>query len=137
MNFDISLIDILKVVAVVVLLIAIFIPKKNDYEYNSLDKKGVIFNIVLSCIYVPLSIAGIFTIFFWDAPTTNYSELKILLLDIITWIGLSIPLLSIASIFTSAITRKRGKSKFSFIIQFLPILVFVVMIILMFFMDKA
>ena len=124
MNFDISLIDILKVVAVVVLLIAIFIPKKNGYEYNSLDKKGVIFNIVLSCIYVPLSIAGVFTIFFWDAPTTNYSELKILLLDIITWIGLSIPLLSIASIFISAITRKRGKSKFSFIIQFLPILVF-------------
>jgi len=136
-NFDISLIDILKVVAVVVLLIAIFIPKKNGYEYNSLDKKGVIFNIVLSCIYVPLSIAGVFTIFFWDAPTTNYSELKILLLDIITWIGLSIPLLSIASIFTSAITRKRGKSKFSFIIQFLPILVFVVMIVLMIFMNKA
>ena len=137
MNFNISLIDILKVVAVVVLLIAIFIPKKNGYEYNSLDEKGVIFNIVLSCIYVPLSIAGVFTIFFWDAPTTNYSELKILLLDIITWIGLSIPLLSIASIFTSAITRKRGKSKFSFIIQFLPILVFIVMIILIFFMDKA
>ena len=137
MNFDISLIDILKVVAVVVLLIAIFIPKKNGYEYNSLDKKGIVFNIVLSCIYVPLSIAGVFTIFFWDAPTTNYSEQKILLLDIITWIGLSIPILSIASIFTSAITRKRGKSKFSFIIQFLPILVFIVLLILIFFMDRA
>jgi len=137
MQLNITIMDILKILAVIVLIIAVFIPKKNDYEYNSLDKKGVVFNIVLSCIYVPLSIAGVFTIFFWDAPTTNYSELKILLLDIITWIGLSIPLLSIASIFTSAITRKRGKSKFSFIIQFLPILVFVVMIILMFFMDKA
>lgn len=137
MNFDIALIDILKILAVIVLIIAIFIPKKNGYEYNSLDKKGTIFNIVLSCIYVPLSIAGVFTIFFWDAPTTDYSELKILLLDIITWIGLSIPLLSIASIFTSVITRKRGKSKFSFIIQFLPIPVFVVMLILMFFMDRA
>lgn len=137
MEFNITIIDILKILAVVVLLIAIFAPKKNDYEYNSFDKKGIFFNIVLSCIYVPLSIAGVFTIFFWDAPTTNYSELKILLLDIITWIGLSIPILSIASVFTSAITRKRGKSKFSFIIQFLPILVFVVMIILMFFMDKA
>ena len=89
---------------------------KNNLIY--IIKKGVIFNIVLLCVYVPLSIAGVFTIFFWDAPTTNYSELKILLLNIITWIGLSIPLLSIASIFTSAITRKRGKSKFSFIIQF-------------------
>jgi len=136
-NFDIALIDVLKILAVIVLIIAIFAPKKNGYEYNSLDKKGVIFNIVLSCVYVPLSIAGVFTIFFWDAPTANYSELKILLLDIITWFGLSIPLVSIASIFTSVITRKRGKSKFSFIIQFLPILVFIVMIILMFFMDKA
>ena len=86
---------------------------------------------------MPLSIAGVFTIFFWDAPTTNYSELKILLLNIITWIGLSIPHLSIASIFTSVITRKRGNSKFSFIIQFLPILVFIVMLVLMFFMDRA
>ncbi len=137
MEFNITIMDILKILAVVVLLIAIFIPKKNGYEYNSLDKKGFIFNIVLSCIYVPLSIAGVFTIFFWDAPTTNYSTLKISLLNAITWIGFSIPLLSIASIFTSAITRKRGKSRFSFIIQFLPILVFVVMIILMFFMDKA
>ena len=137
MEFNITIIDVLKILAVVVLLIAIFVPKKNGYEYNSLDKKGIVFNIVLSCIYAPLSIAGVFTIFLWDAPTTNYSERKILLLDIITWIGLSIPLLSIASIFTSAITRKRGKRKFSFIIQFLPILVFVVMIILMFFMDKA
>ncbi len=137
MNFNITMIDVIKILAVVVLLIAIFIPKKNDYEYNSLDKKGVIFNIILSVVYVPLSIMGVFTIFFWDAPTTNYSELKILLLDIVTWIGLFIPLLSIASIFTSAIARKRGKSKFSFIIQFLPILAFVVMLILMFFMDKA
>ncbi len=129
--------DVLKILAVVVLLVAIFIPKKNDYEYNTLDKKAVALNIILSIIYVPLSIAEVFTIFFWDAPTTNYLALKICLLDVITWIGLSIPLLSIASIFTSVITRKRGKRQFSFIIQFLPIPVFVIMLILMFFMDKA
>lgn len=137
MGFNITLIEVLKILAIVVLLIAFLMPRKNGYEYNSLDKKGVVSNIVLSIIYVTLSIMGVFTIFFWDAPTTNYSELKILLLDIVTWIGLSIPLLSIASIFTSAIARKRGKSKFSFIIQFLPIPVFAVMLILMFFMDRA
>ena len=137
MEFNITIMDILKILAVVVLLIVIFAPKKNGYEYNSLDKKGVIFNIVLSCIYVPLSIAGVFTIFFWDAPTTNYSELKILLLDAITGLGFSIPILAIASVFTSVVTRKRGKSKFSFAIQFLPMLVFAVMLILMFFWDRA
>ena len=129
--------DVFKILAVVVLIIAFLIPKKNNYEYNSLDKKSAVLNIILSIIYVPLSIMGVFTIFFADAPTTNYSELKILLLDTIIWMGFSIPLLSIASIFTSVLARKRGKSKFSFIIQFLPVLVFVVMLILMFFMDKA
>ena len=137
MEFNVTIMDILKILAVVVLLIAIFAPKKNGYEYNSLDKKGVIFNIVLSCVYVPLSIGGLFTIFFWDYPTTNYSHLKILLLDAITGLGFSIPVLSIASIFASVVTRKRGKSKFSFAIQFLPMLVFAVMLILMFFWDKA
>ncbi len=137
MQLNISLIDILKMFVVVVLLIAVFIPKKKDYEYNSLDKKGVVSNIILSIIYVPLSIMGVFTIFFWDAPTTNYSALKIWILDTITWIGFSIPLLSIAGIFTSAIARKRGKSKFSFVIQFLPIPFFVVILILISFWDKV
>ena len=50
MNFDVPLIDVLKILVIIVLIIAIFAPKKNGYEYNSLDKKGVILNIVLSFI---------------------------------------------------------------------------------------
>ena len=130
-------IDILKILVIVVLLIAILVPEKKGYKYTSLDKKGIVFNILLSIIYIPMSIAGLFTIFFWDSPITDYSELKRLLLNIVTWVGFSIPLLSIVSIFTSVVARRRGKSKFSFTIQFLPILVFIVMIISMFFMDKA
>ena len=137
MGFNITLIDVLKMLVVVILVIVFFIPKKKEYEYNSLDKKGVIFNVILSIIYVPLSIMGFFTIFFADAPAEINSSLKNLLIDIIIWLGFSIPLLSIASIFASVLARKRGKSKFSFIIQFLPIPVFVVMLILMFFMDRA
>lgn len=137
MGFNITLIDVLKMLVVVILVIVFFIPKKKEYEYNSLDKKGVIFNIILSIIYVPFSIMGVFTIFFADAPAEMNSSLKNLLIEIIIWFGFSIPLLSIASIFTSVLARKRGKSKFSFVIQFLPIPVFVVMLILMFFMDRA
>lgn len=137
MESNISLIDILKVLAVVVLLVVFLIPKKRGYEYNALDKKGVTLNIVLSVIYILLSLIGMFTVFFADAPTTNYSDLKILLLNIVIYMGLSVPLLSIASIFTSTITRKRGKSKFSFVIQFLPIPIFVIMMILAFFMMSA
>ena len=136
MGFNISLIDVLKILAVGMLLIAILFPRKKGYEYNSLDKKGVILNVVLSIIYVPLSLIGIFTIFLADAPTTDYSVLKKFLLDMVVCIGLFIPILSIASILVSAITRKRGNSKFSFIIQFLPIPVFVIMMILVLLMFR-
>ncbi len=137
MELNISIIDILKILAVIVLLIALLMPKKNGYEYNSIDKKGVTLNIILSVIYIPLSLIGMFTVFFADAPTTNYSDLKKLLLNIVIYIGLSIPIISIASIFTSVVARKRGKNRFSFVIQFLPIPAFVAMIILVFFMLRA
>lgn len=127
----------LKMVAVIVLLIALLMPKKNGYEYNYIDKKGVTLNIILSVIYIPLSLIGMFTVFFADAPTTNYSDLKKLLLNIVIYIGLSISIISIASIFTSVVARKRGKSRFSFVIQFLPIPVFIAMMILVFFMLRA
>ena len=131
MDQKISLVDIMVILAVTVFLILLFIPKKKGYAYTSLDKTGVILNIILSVIYVPLSVAGICTIFFWDVPPTDYSALKIFLLEAITWIGISVPFLSIASIFTSVIARKRGKSKLSFIIQFLPVFAFAVIFLFM------
>lgn len=129
--------NVFKGLTAVLLVIVVFLPKKKGYAYNSLDQKGIIFNIVLSVLYVPLSIAGIFTLFFWDAPTTDYSTLKLMLLDIVTGIGFSIPVFSLAAIVASIVARKRGKSKFSFIIQFLPIPIFVILLAFIFLMCNA
>lgn len=135
--YDIIMRLIVSLPIIILVVLGVAVPKKKDYEYTKLDKKGYVTNIILSAIYVPLSIIGVFTIFFADAPTTDYSALKEMLLNIVVYIGLSIPLLSIASIFTSVIARKRGKSRFSFIIQFLPIPIFIIMMILVFFMLNA
>lgn len=137
MGLNITLVDFMKILAVCVLLIIFLIPKKQGYEYSSLDKKGVVINIILSIVYVPLSIIGVFTIFFADAPAQYNSSLKNLLVDDIIMIGFSIPFLSIASIFTSVLARKKGKSKFSFIVQFLPIPIFIVMLALIFLANRA
>ncbi len=112
------------------LLIPIFLPKKKGYEYNRLDKTGIICNIVLSAVYVLLSIAGIFTIFFADAPTINYSVLKNNVLTAVVCVGFSVPVVSYLSIFASVLARKRGKSKFSFLVQFVPIPIFLVLLFL-------
>ena len=126
----------LLIIPSIVLLVVFLIPRKNGYQYTTLDKIGIASNVLLSIIYVLLSIAGLFTIFLWDYSPTEYSQLKKGLLYAITIIGLLIPFLSIAGILTSAITRKIGKSKLSFIIQFLPIPFFAVMLILMLLWDK-
>ena len=126
----------LLIIPTLILLVVLLIPKKKDYQYTTLDKVGIASNVVLSFIYVLLSVAGFFTIFLWDYSPTEYSQLKKGLLYTITIIGLLIPFLSIAGILTSAITRKIGKSKLSFIIQFLPIPFFAVMLILMLLWDK-
>lgn len=131
------LMDILKISAVIIIIKVLLNHINSNHEYNSIDKKGVTFNIILSIIYMPLSLMGLFTIFFADAPTTNYSELKSFLLYTVILIGLSVPFLSIAAILTSVIARKKGKHKFSFIIQFLPIPFFIIMLILIFLFFKV
>ena len=123
--------------ALALLLLAVFIPKKNGYEYNAMDKIGVVTNIVLIFVYAVLSLMGVFTIFFADAPWDGYSALKKKLLEAIIFMGVSMPIWSIASLFTSVLTRRMGKSKFGFIIQFLPLLVFAAMLVLIFVSEKV
>ncbi len=123
------LIDVFKIIAVVMLAIAFFVPKKKDYEYNALDKKGVILNIVLSVIYIPMSFAGVCMIFFADNPI-GLTPIELNLLYTAIYFGISLPLVSVGSVFSSVVARKRGKSKFSFFVQFTPIVVFIIAIIL-------
>ena len=128
---DIALIDIFKMLTVTAVAIAILFPKKKEYEYTSLDERGVLLNIVLSIIYVPMSFAGICTAFFTDDLSAFSSLQKDMLYDVIG-LGISIPVISIISILASVILRKRGMSKAGFYIQFLPIIVFLGMVIMFF-----
>lgn len=125
MIFSLDLIDIIKILAVGVLLVTVlFTQKKKGYVYNTLDKIGIILNIVLSVIYIPMSLVGVFMVFLADNPA-GMTEIQINLLYYSIFLGISVPFVSIGSIITSVVARKSGKSKFSFLIQFLPILIFI------------
>lgn len=104
---------------------------------NYSDKKGIIYNIILSVAYVPMSIFGLSWLFFPDGTSFKYSDLQMFLRDTIIYLGLFLPILSIAGILISVIARQRGKSRFSFIIQFLPIPFFLLMLILLFLMGNV
>ena len=119
------MLGIFTAVAVVALLVALFIPEKKGIVYSGLDKAGFVLNIVLSLLYIPLSLAGLFMLFFADNPVGLTDAQERLLYTGIDF-GMSTALVSIPSIFTSIVARKRGKRIFSFLIQFLPLIVFLI-----------
>ena len=111
---------------VVAIVIGTVIPKKENY--NKLDKIGFIFNIILSVLYVPMSLYGIFSLFAADSMFM-YSETIQKIIDLMITIGITLPFVSVLGIVLSVIFRKKGKRILSFTIQFIPLILFIVMVV--------
>jgi len=110
----------------VAIVIGIIIPKKSTY--TKLDRIGFITNIVLSVLYIPLSIYGIFSLFAADSMFM-YPESLQKIIDILISVGICLPFVSVASIALSVVFRKIGKRYLSFVIQFIPIIIFLIMLV--------
>ena len=100
------------------------VPKQN----STLDTAGVFLNILLSLLYVPISLYGIFSVFAADSMSL-YSAGVQKVIELMIGIGVSLPFASILSIMTSVALRRKGISVLSFAIQFVPLLLFVIMIV--------
>ena len=111
---------------VVAIVIGTVIPKKENY--NKLDKIGFIFNIILSVLYVPMSLYGIFSLFAADSMFMH-SETIQKIIDLMITIGITLPFVSVLGIVLSVIFRKKGKRILSFTIQFIPLILFIVIVV--------
>lgn len=126
------LIPILVILAIVVLA-GIFawtisaIPKKT--EYTKLDKTGFAFNIALGVIYVPISVMFFFSVMFFDYLDMYPASIQAII-NVIVYIGLAFPLISYVSILVSAVLRRLGRSMHSFCVQFLPLVLFILSLII-------
>ena len=89
---------------VVAIVIGTIIPKKESY--NKLDKIGFIFNIILSVLYVPMSLYGIFSFFAADSMFM-YSETIQKIIDLMITIGITLPFVSVLGILLSVIFAKK------------------------------
>lgn len=108
------------------IVIGIVISKKN--KYKKLDKLGIIFNIILSILYIPISLYGVFSVFFADSMDMYSKTIQNIIYVMIT-VGVRLPFISVFSIVLSVILRKKGKRILGFIIQFIPLILFIIMII--------
>lgn len=88
---------------------------KSLSEYSKLDKAGIAFNIILSVAYLFLYFMGVIN-FMADGKSYNTEFGEIM--------RFAVPLVCIISIALSVTLRKKGNSKISFLIQFFPIVAF-------------
>lgn len=99
------------------------------------NEDSTAFRIFLSILYVPFSfICILMSGFLWDAPIE--SVLDRIGRTIFTYILLAMPLISIISIIFSVILRKRNRKKLSFYIQFSPIAIIVLPLLLLYIISK-
>ncbi|HCT65099.1 MAG TPA: hypothetical protein DIC60_07570 [Lachnospiraceae bacterium] len=112
------------IVTIIISRIIISKIKVEDEKFvNKFDRIGKILNIGLSVFYIPFSLFSMTVgIFIWDSPIKN--ELDKSTRTIVSNVSLPMPLICIASIVLSVILRKNGLSKLSFFVQFLPIVIF-------------
>ncbi|MBR2878006.1 MAG: hypothetical protein IKL42_05655 [Clostridia bacterium] len=124
--------------AAIILTCFIYVKKNKEmWEKSSkIDKAGIITNIILFFLYIPFSNFNFLLLMASEGTIGATNQLYITLIDIFCWITMSIPVLCIAGLILSVILRKKRKSIISFIVQFIPIMVFLLNIGFLEFIEK-
>lgn len=103
---------------------------------KKIDKLGRVFNIILGIAYIPLSLFSWLLQMVSESTIDATNPLYITLIEIFCIISFIIPLLCIVGIIISVVLRKKGYSISSVVIQFLPLAIFILNIILLCFAES-
>ena len=98
---------------------------------KKLDKAGFICNTILSILYIPVSFFSFLSFMASELTIGSTNRVFIILINIYCLISMLIPLFCIAGILISVILRKKGHSVLSFAVQFLPLIIFGVNLLLL------
>jgi len=122
----------LYIIFIIIPVVAVVIIKKKNKEYwpvKRIDQVGGLFNIALIGVYTALSIASFVLAFATGMSLSSYPDsVNKQLVDIYLKILFFMPVFSAVSLSLSAILRIKGKSRMSFCIQFLPLIIFILVI---------
>ena len=99
---------------------------------KKLDKAGYIWNIILSIIYIPVSFFSWLSFMASEATIGATNQVFIAMINIFCHISLMIPLFCFLGILLSVRFRRKGYVVWSFVIQFLPLIIFGMNLLLLF-----
>ena len=100
-----------------------------------IDKISKVFNLILGVIYIPLSFFSWLMQMASEMTIDATNPLFINLVNIFCVVSFFIPILCVVGIVLSAIFRKKGHSISSIIFQFLPLVIFMLNLLLLFCTD--
>lgn len=99
------------------------------------DIVGLVFNIVLGTLYVPFSVVCWLFMMASESTIDATNPTYINLVDVFCVVSFIIPFLCAASIVLSVVLRIKKHRVISFLIQFLPIVVFGMNLLLLYFTE--
>ena len=93
------------------------------------DRIGFLCNVVLAVIYIPMSVSSIFSLYAADTMFM-FSENTQKHIDALMTVGVLMPLICVVSLALSVILRKKGAWVLSFVVQFVPLVLYLIMVII-------
>ena len=102
---------------------------------KKLDKLGIAFNIILGIAYIPFSFFCWLSLMVSEMAIDATNPLYLHIVNLFCIVDFFIPLLCLIGIVLSVIFRAKGYSVLSFVIQFTPIMVFILNLILLYFTE--
>ena len=104
---------------------------------KSINEASKICNIVLGVIYVPLSLYCFLLQMVSEGKIGATNSLYIGLTDLFCYVALLIPVLCIVGIVLSVVFRKDGHGIVSLVVQFVPLIVFLLDLLLLEFAESV
>lgn len=102
---------------------------------KKIDKLGIVFNIILGIAYIPFSFFCWLSLMISEITIGATNPLYLHIVDLFCIVDFFIPLLCLIGIVLSVIFRAKGYSVLSFVIQFAPIIVFILNLFLLYITD--
>ncbi len=103
---------------------------------KTMHKVSMILNWILGVTYIPLSFFSWLLTMASEGTIDATNPFYINLMNVFCFIAFSVPLLCVAGISVSILLRKKGRHILSIIIQFLPLVVFILNVILLAFTES-
>ncbi|MBE7021109.1 MAG: hypothetical protein E7411_06735 [Ruminococcaceae bacterium] len=104
---------------------------------KKIEKIGYVFNIILTILYIPISLFSFLLGMLSETVMDTTSQMLIRLIHISSCVAMIVPVLCFIGILFSIRCRKKGYIIWSFVLQFAPLVIFCLNFILIYIIDIA